>query len=85
MFSPSKLISSNLEFLVRTALSNGELSPGVFANVERYRRSAQLSAVEQRYLAILDDAINSGCIQLIEMPEFAVGSGQFNTTQISAA
>ncbi|MEL6247099.1 MAG: hypothetical protein AAFQ61_12885 [Cyanobacteria bacterium J06626_23] len=63
MFRSSKLDLNNLEFLVRTALSNGELSPGVAAEIARYRASAQLSADASRYLAILDDAIADGCIQ----------------------
>ncbi|MEO1592334.1 MAG: hypothetical protein AAFU71_13745 [Cyanobacteria bacterium J06632_22] len=65
MFRSSKLNLNNLEFLVRTAITNGELSPGVAAEISRYRASSQLSADATRYLAILDDAIADGCIQPI--------------------
>ncbi|MEO0540473.1 MAG: hypothetical protein AAFZ80_06370 [Cyanobacteria bacterium P01_A01_bin.105] len=63
MFRSSKLDLNNLEFLVRTALTNGELSPGVAAEITRYRVSSHLSADAVRYLAILDDAIADGCVQ----------------------
>lgn len=67
MFRPSTLASNSLEFLVRTALSNQELSPGVAAEVQRYRDNAQLTKEEQRYLAILDDALADGCIQHVSI------------------
>lgn len=58
--------SKGLESLVRTAINNGELAPGVAAQVNRYRK-ATISCEEQRLLAILDDAISSGCIVPIEL------------------
>ena len=63
MFRSSKLDLNKLEFLVRTAITNGELSPGIAAEISRYRASAALSAEATRYLAILDDASADGCIQ----------------------
>lgn len=63
--------SKGLELLVRTALMNGELAPGVAAQVNRYRK-AKLSCEEQRLLAILDDAIADGCIVPIEVPAATV-------------
>ncbi len=65
MFRASKLDLNNLEFLVRTAIANGELSPGVASEIARYRASAQLSVEATRYLAILDDAISDGCVQMV--------------------
>ena len=59
--------SQGLESLVRTAMSNGELAPGVAAQVNRYR-GYKLSCEEQRLLAILDDAIGDGIIKPIEIP-----------------
>lgn len=58
--------SKGLESLVRTAMTNGELAPGVAAQVNRYR-SHKLSCEEQRLLAILDDAISDGCIKPIDI------------------
>ena len=66
MFRSSKLDLNKLEFLVRTAITNGELSPGIAAEIARYRASAKLPAEAIRYLAILDDAISDGCIQLVD-------------------
>ncbi|MEL6493206.1 MAG: hypothetical protein AAFQ95_24910 [Cyanobacteria bacterium J06621_3] len=59
--------SKGLESLVRTAMTHGELAPGVAAQVNRYRNN-KLSCEEQRLLAILDDAISDGCITPIEIP-----------------
>ncbi|NJM99131.1 MAG: hypothetical protein HC800_20090 [Phormidesmis sp. RL_2_1] len=53
--------------LVRTAMINGELAPGVAAQVGSYRTS-RLSCQERRLLAILDDAIANGCVVPIETP-----------------
>ena len=58
--------SNSLESLVRTAMLNGELDPGIAAKVNRYRTS-KLSCEERRLLAILDDAILDGCIRPIEL------------------
>ena len=63
--------SKGLEFLVRTAMINGELAPGVAAQVNRYR-SRKLSCEEQRLLAILDDAVSDGCIVPINVPAMPV-------------
>ncbi|MEL6157644.1 MAG: hypothetical protein AAGJ95_09080 [Cyanobacteria bacterium J06554_11] len=46
---------------------NGELAPGVAAQVNRYRQ-AKLSCEERRLISILDDAIGDGCITAIEIP-----------------
>lgn len=56
----------SLESLVRTAMMNGELAPGVAAQINRYRKSA-LSCEERRMLAILDDAIDDGCIVPVDL------------------
>ncbi|MEO1637606.1 MAG: hypothetical protein AAFS04_21335 [Cyanobacteria bacterium J06631_9] len=58
--------SKGLESLVRTAIINGELAPGVAAQVNHYRKAA-ISCEEQRLLAILDDAISTGCIIPVEL------------------
>lgn len=67
--------SKGLELLVRTAMLNGELAPGVAAQVNCYRK-IKLSCEEQRLLAILDDAIVDGCIKPIEIPAIAVPARQ---------
>ena len=59
--------SNGLESLVRTAMLNGELAPGVAAQVNGYR-SGKLNCEERRLLAILDDAISDGCVVPIELP-----------------
>lgn len=58
---------TGLESLVRTAIKNGELAPGVAAQVNSYRTS-RLTYEERRLLAILDDAIASGCIVPVDFP-----------------
>ena len=60
---------SNLESLVRTAMTNRELAPGVAMQVSRYR-TAKLTCQERRLLAILDDAIADGCVSVVELPVF---------------
>ena len=67
--------SKGLESLVRTAMTNGELAPGVAAQISRYR-TAKLTCEEQRLLTILDDAISVGCICPIEIPAVPVRSRQ---------
>ncbi len=62
MFNPSQFVGKDLEVLVRTALFHRELTPGVVAAIERYRTKPGLTAVEQRQLEILDNAIADGCI-----------------------
>ncbi|MGB7247486.1 MAG: hypothetical protein WBC73_01005 [Phormidesmis sp.] len=64
--SSFKSNSSSLESLVRIAVANGELAPGVAAQINRYR-TGKLTCEEHRLLAILDDAIADGCIAPIEM------------------
>ncbi len=68
MFTMSnyKFRSNGLESLVRTAITNGELAPGVEAQIHCYR-NGKLSAEEQRLLAILDDAISDGCVVPIQI------------------
>lgn len=77
MFGMSNFKSktNGLESLVRTAMINGELAPGVAVQVNHYRK-AKLSCKEQRLLAILDDAISDGCIVPIEIPAIAVPARQ---------
>ena len=57
---------NGLESLVRSAMMNGELAPGVAAQIERYR-AGKPSCEERRMLAILDDAIADGCVVPIEL------------------
>ncbi len=59
--------ATDLESLVRTAVKNRELAPGVAAQVNSYRTS-RLTCEEKRLLAILDDAIASGCIIPVYFP-----------------
>ena len=72
MFGMSNFKSSksskggDLESLVRIALHNGELAPGVAAQINQYR-NGKLSCEERRLLAILDDAIADGCVVPVEM------------------
>lgn len=60
-FKTSKSVADSLESLVRTAMTNGELAPGVAAQINKYR-VGRLSCEERRLLAILDDAIADGCV-----------------------
>lgn len=62
MFNVTQFAGQNLDFLVRTALTHRELSPGVAAAIERHRSKDSLTASEERQLAILDSAIADGCI-----------------------
>lgn len=55
----------NLQTLVRTALQNRELAPGVARQIDLFRNAIP-SATEKRLLAILDDAIAAGFITTIE-------------------
>lgn len=66
-FKSVKSNSNGLESLVRTAMTNRELAPGVAVQVSRYR-AAKLTCQERRLLAILDDAIADGCISVVELP-----------------
>lgn len=67
MFDITQFAGKDLEGLVRTALTHGELSPGVAMAVEYYRAKPRLTAVEQRQLTILDGAIADGCIVPIQI------------------
>ena len=69
MFAMSnfKSKSNGLESLVRMAMANGELAPGVASQVNRYR-AGKLTCEEHRLLAILDDAISDGCVVSVELP-----------------
>ncbi|MBX2862747.1 MAG: hypothetical protein KTR27_04265 [Leptolyngbyaceae cyanobacterium MAG.088] len=66
MFNTSQFVGKNLEVLVRTALTNGELTPGAALAIEHYRQKSNLTRVEQRQLQILDHAIADGCIVAIQ-------------------
>jgi len=70
-----KFRANGLESLVRTALTNGELAPGVAMQINRYRNSG-LSSKEQRLIAILDDAISDGCVVPIEVPAVTLSTRQ---------
>ncbi|MGC1308358.1 MAG: hypothetical protein WA885_14125 [Phormidesmis sp.] len=59
--SNTKSESNSLESLVRIAMTNRELAPGIAAQVNHYR-TGRLSCEERRMLAILDDAIADGCV-----------------------
>lgn len=65
MFNTSQFVGKDLEILVRTALTHGELAPGIALAVERYRTQSNLTAVEKRQLQILDNAIADGCIVVV--------------------
>lgn len=72
MFGTSsfKSRSNGLEPLVRTAVLNSELAPGIAAAIRQYR-TGRLTCEEQRLLAILDDAIADGHVVPIELPASA--------------
>lgn len=59
--------SNGLESLVRTAMVNGELAPGIARQVDHYR-SGKLTCEEHRLLNILDDAISDGCVVSVGLP-----------------
>ena len=65
--STSQSRFNSLESLVRTAMVNGELAPGVAMQVNRYR-AGKLTCEERRLLSILDDAIADGCVACVELP-----------------
>ncbi len=67
-FSPG---AKDLESLVRIALQNRELAPGVAAQIDCYR-TGRATCEEQRLLAVLDDAIAHGCVVPVELT--AVGA-----------
>ena len=66
MFNTSQLANDDLDILVRTALTHGKLDPDITAAIETYRAKSGLTAVEQRQLEILDNAIADGCIVSIQ-------------------
>ncbi len=63
--STFKSKSNSLEALVRTALLNGELAPGVAKQINGYREGL-LPRDEKRLLTILDDAIADGFVTVIQ-------------------
>ena len=65
MFDTTQFIGKDLEGLIRIALVNRELSPGVAAAIASYRERADLTTTQQRQLQILDRAIAEGCIATI--------------------
>ncbi|EKV01444.1 hypothetical protein Lepto7375DRAFT_3615 [Leptolyngbya sp. PCC 7375] len=67
MFNTSQFVGKDLEVLVRTALTHGELAPGIALAVERYRSKSSLTVVEQRQLQILDSAISDGCVVAVQV------------------
>lgn len=58
--------SISLETLVRTALTNGELAPGVAKQISLFRTELA-SKEEVRLLAVLDDAIANNLVKVIEL------------------
>ena len=54
----------DLQMLVRVALHNRELAPGVARQIDLIKATL-LSATEKRLLAVLDDAIAHGLITVI--------------------
>ncbi|MGB5915030.1 MAG: hypothetical protein WBG63_09195 [Phormidesmis sp.] len=70
-----KFRANGLESLVRTAITNGELAPGVATQINHYRNS-ELSSEGQRLIAILDDAISDGCVVPIEVSTVALPTRQ---------
>ena len=59
---------ANLERLVRIALTFGELSPGVEAEISRVLDDSALSNQDVRLMAILQDAIANGDVKRIKLP-----------------
>ncbi|MGF1495630.1 MAG: hypothetical protein ACFB8W_02220 [Elainellaceae cyanobacterium] len=65
MMSPSA-VSRELEGYIRHALTLGELSPGTAARIQSLISTHPLSDHDLTLLAILQDAIRDGCIQLVD-------------------
>jgi hypothetical protein len=55
----------DLEFCVRNALATGELSPATSAYIQQVRGTSNLTRRDRTLLAILQDAIQEGCVQPI--------------------
>ena len=62
---PINACKIDLQGLVRTALHNRELAPGVAKQINLLKTTI-LSISEKRLLAVLDDAIASGLIVVIK-------------------
>ena len=69
MFNLTDIISANpnLEFLVRTALTFGELSPGVEAAIDRVFDESTLTDRDIRLMMILQDAIANGDVKRVRV------------------
>ena len=67
MFNLTDITSAttSLELLVRTALTFGELSPGVEAAIDRVLDGGSLTDREVRLMAILQDAIVNGDVKQV--------------------
>ena len=67
MFTLTDIASVNpsLECLVRTALTFGQLSPGVEAAIARVLDGSALTDRDTRLMAILQDAIANGSIKRV--------------------
>lgn len=57
---------NNLEFLVRTAIAFGELSPGAEAEIKRLVIEGELTVQDCTMLSILKDAIADGCVHRVK-------------------
>jgi len=57
---------ANLEFCVRNALATGELSPATSAYIQQVSGISNLTRRDRTLLAILQDAIQEGCVQRVE-------------------
>ncbi|MEB3355427.1 MAG: hypothetical protein VKK04_01680 [Synechococcales bacterium] len=58
-------ISDELEGYIRRALLLGQLSPTTLTRIQSLITQHSLSDQDRRRLAILQDAIRDGCIQLV--------------------
>ncbi|NJN57443.1 MAG: hypothetical protein HC879_08035 [Leptolyngbyaceae cyanobacterium SL_5_9] len=56
----------DLEFCVRNALATGELSPAISAYIQQVRGTSNLTRRDRTLLAILQDAVQEGCVQPID-------------------
>ncbi|MCG8367392.1 MAG: hypothetical protein MJA27_29160 [Pseudanabaenales cyanobacterium] len=74
MFNLTDITSAHpsLEFLVRTALTFGELSPGVEAAIDRVLDGNVLTDREVRLMAILQDAIANGDVKPVRVSHQAL-------------
>lgn len=68
MYSTFKSKPNSLETLVRIALTNRELAPGVAKQINHYR-AGSLSTEQNRLLSILTDAIEDDVITIINVAD----------------